>query len=256
VLNAERVRSLLGPSARFTAIEVLATTESTNRLLAGRAAAGARDGTVVAAEWQTAGRGRLDRSWEAESGTALLVSVLVRPAGVPRSRWYVLTAAAGLAAREACWKVGAFTPDLKWPNDLVTRTGKLAGILAEATGDAVVIGIGLNVHKAPPGAAWADEEVGHRIDRSELLAAWLIALEHHLQAWPAVLPAYRRACSTLGREVVVERPGGRLVGWAEAIDDDGRLVIRTPGSELVAVSTGDVIHVRPGASAGGAAAEN
>jgi BirA family biotin operon repressor/biotin-[acetyl-CoA-carboxylase] ligase len=245
VLIPERVRDLLGPSARFTEIEVFTVTESTNRVVAERAAAGAAEGLVVAAERQTAGRGRLDRSWEAEAGAALLVSILLRPAGLRPSRFYLVTAAAGLAAREACQRVGGFTPDLKWPNDLLIGERKLAGILAEATAPVVVVGMGLNVHSAPPGAAWADEAAGRRIDRSELLAAWLSGLDRLLGDWDAVLSAYRRACATVGRTVAVELAGDRVVGTAEAIDDDGRLVLREAGGGRVAVASGDVIHVRP-----------
>jgi BirA family biotin operon repressor/biotin-[acetyl-CoA-carboxylase] ligase len=249
VLIPERVRDLLSPSTRFTEIEVLTVTQSTNRVVAERAAGGAAEGLVVAAERQTAGRGRLDRSWEAEAGAALLVSILLRPAGLRPSRFYLLTAAAGLAAQEACRQVGGFTPDLKWPNDLLLGERKLAGILAEATGPAVVVGMGLNVHSAPADGAWADEAAGRRIDRSEFLAAWLNGLDHHLGNWDAVLSAYRRACSTIGRAVAVELAGDRVVGTAEDIDDDGRLVLRVAGGARVAVASGDVIHVRPDPSA-------
>jgi BirA family biotin operon repressor/biotin-[acetyl-CoA-carboxylase] ligase len=244
VLVPERVRTLLGPSTRFRSIEALPSIDSTNRLVADRAAAGAPEGLVVAAELQTAGRGRLDRSWEAASGAALLVSVLLRPAGLPLSRWFLLSAAAGVSAREACTRIGGFSPDLKWPNDLLVSERKLAGILAEATGGAAVVGMGLNVHAAPPGAAWADEAAGRRIDRSELLAAWLGRLDHHLGRWDDLLRAYRRACSTLGQQVVVEQGHSRLHGRAEDIDDDGRLVVRVTGGGQVAVSAGDVTHVR------------
>jgi len=253
VLVPERVRARLGPSTRFTTVEVLPSVDSTNRLVAARAAAGEPEGLVVAAELQTAGRGRLDRSWEAEAGAALLVSVLLRPADLPVSRWFLLGAAAGVAARQACHQVGGFTPDLKWPNDLLVGERKLAGILAEATGQAAVVGMGLNVHAAPPGAAWADEAAGQRIDRNELLAAWLDRLDHHLGRWDDLLAAYRQACSTIGREVTVEQGDGRgrLVGRAEGVDQDGRLVVRDATGARTAVSSGDVIHLRTAAGKDG-----
>jgi BirA family biotin operon repressor/biotin-[acetyl-CoA-carboxylase] ligase len=244
VLIAERVRDRLGPATRFTEIETLRSVDSTNRLVAARAAAGAEEGLVVAAEVQTAGRGRLDRSWQAEPGAALLVSVLLRPRALPPGRWYLFTAAAALAGREACQETGGFTPELKWPNDLMVGERKLAGILAEATGEALVVGMGLNVHGAPPGAAWTDEVAGRRIDRTLLLAAWLAALDRHLGATEEIMAAYRRACSTIGREVSVQQGAGQLLGWAEAVDDDGRLVVRRSDGTRVAVSSGDVIHVR------------
>jgi BirA family biotin operon repressor/biotin-[acetyl-CoA-carboxylase] ligase len=244
VLLPERVQALLGPSTRFTTIESLPSVDSTNRLVAARAAAGAPEGLVVAAELQTAGRGRLDRSWEADAGAALLVSVLLRPPDLPLSRWFLLSAAAGVAGREACQEVGGFTPDLKWPNDLLVGERKLAGILAEAIGNAAVVGMGLNVHGAPPGAAWADDLAGRRIDRSELLAAWLAGLDRYLGRWDQLLQTYRQACTTIGREVVVEQGDGQLAGRAEGVDDDGRLLVRSASGARIAVSSGDVVHVR------------
>lgn len=245
MLSIERVRGHLTATSRFHDIEVLEVTDSTNRVVAGRAAAGAPDGLVVAAELQTAGRGRLDRTWQAEPGAALLVSILLRPTDLPVARWHLLTAAAGLAGRLACQQVGGFSPDLKWPNDLLVGDRKLAGILAEADEGAVVIGMGCNVHLAPAGAAWVDEAAGRRVDRSDLLGAWLAALDDLLDRWDALAAAYRAACSTIGRTVIVERAADSLIGRAEAIDAEGRLVVRSDRGSTVAVSAGDVTHVRP-----------
>ena len=241
----ERVRAHLAASTRFTELELLDVTDSTNRVVAERAVAGAREGLVVVADLQTAGRGRLDRSWEAEPGAALLVTVLLRPDDLPSSRWHLLTAAAGLAACRACAEVAGFAPELKWPNDLLVGERKLAGILAEVTGGAVVVGMGCNVHAAPPGAAWVDEAGGKRVRRVDLLVAWLTALDGHLGRWEPLAAAYRQACSTVGRRVVVERGHDRLVGLAEGIDDEGRLVVRVDVGPPVAVAAGDVIHLRP-----------
>lgn len=256
-------RRRLATTTRFTDIELLAVTDSTNRVVAARAAAGAAEGLVVAADLQTAGRGRLDRSWEAEPGAALLVSLLLRPADLPASRWHLLTAAAGLAAVRACRDVGRFTPELKWPNDLLVGDRKLAGILAETSGGGVVVGMGLNVHGGPPGAAWADQVAGRRLDRSELLVGWLTALDGLLGAasgagnsgggagrggpggggpggggsggggpggWDGLAAAYRAACSTVGRRVAVQLGDRELTGRAQRIDDDGRLVVAPDGA--------------------------
>ena len=93
-----------------------------------------------------------------------------------------------------------------------------------------MIGMGCNVHGAPPGAAWVDDAAGRRVDRSDLLGAWLAALDDLLGRWDAVAAAYRAACSTIGRTVVVERARpARLLGRAEGIDDEGRLVVRPAG---------------------------
>lgn len=245
MLIDERVRRHLAATTRFTEIELLDVTDSTNQVVAARAAAGASEGLVVATDLQTAGRGRLDRSWEAAPGAALLVSVLLRPAELPAGRWHLLTAAAGLAAREACFEVAGVRPDLKWPNDLLIGDRKLAGILAEATGGAVVVGMGLNVHAAPPGAAWLDDAAGRRIARSDLLGAWLAGLDGHLGPWEPLAVAYRDACATVGRRVVIDHGGARTVGLAEGIDREGRLVVRPDGGSPLAFSAGDVTHLRP-----------
>ena len=243
----ERVRTDLAATTRFGDIRLLDETDSTNRVVAELAASGAAEGIVVAADLQTAGRGRLDRRWEAERGAALLVSLLLRPAGLPLERWHLVTAAVGLAARDACRSVAGVEADLKWPNDLLWRGSKLAGILAESTSGALVVGMGLNVHAAPPGAAWLDDAAGRRVDRAELLPEWLRTLDGMLDRWDLVVDRYRQECSTVGRRVEVEQQGSRLVGAAEAIDEAGRLVVQpdAAGSGPVAVSAGDVIHVRP-----------
>ena len=243
----ERVRTDLAASTRFGDIRLLEETDSTNRVVADLAASGAAEGIVVAADLQTAGRGRLDRTWEAEPGAALLVSLLLRPAGLPLARWHLVTAAVGLAARDACRSLAGVEADLKWPNDLLWHGNKLAGILAESTAGALVVGMGLNVHAAPPGAAWLDDAAGRRIDRGEFLHQWLASLDGMLDRWDAVADRYRHECSTVGRRVAVEQQGSSLVGTAEAIDEAGHLVVRpdAPGSAPVAVSAGDVIHVRP-----------
>jgi BirA family biotin operon repressor/biotin-[acetyl-CoA-carboxylase] ligase len=245
VLDEERVRRRLQQSTRSWTIELLAVTDSTNRLVAERATEGAPEGLVVAADLQTAGRGRLDRTWETGPGDALLVSVLTRPTDLPPSRWHLVTAATGLSAVAACEEAGGFTPDLKWPNDLMVGSAKLAGILAEASAGAVVVGMGLNVHAAPDGAAWADQAAGRRVDRSELLGAWLAAFDGWLGRWDDVARAYRETCATVGQRVTVTQPNATVEGRAESIDDDGRLVLVLGDGQKLALSVGDVNHLRP-----------
>ena len=242
----ERVRADLAASTRFNDIRVLEVTDSTNRVVAELAAGGAPEGVVVEAEVQTAGRGRLDRTWEAAPGSGLLVSVLLRPAGLPLARWHLLTSAAGLAGSDACAEVSGFRPSLKWPNDLVAGSGKLAGILAESSAGAAVVGMGLNVHSGPPGSAWLDQLAGRRVSRAALLVAWLRAFDRLLDDWDLVASRYRAECSTVGRQVEVEQADGKLAGTADTIDDQGRLVVRPAGGGApVVVSAGDVVHLRP-----------
>ncbi|HET6965760.1 MAG TPA: biotin--[acetyl-CoA-carboxylase] ligase [Acidimicrobiales bacterium] len=242
----ERVRSALAAETRFTDIRLLAETASTNDLVADLAAAGAPEGLVVTADFQTAGRGRLDRTWEAHPGDGLLVSVLLRPAGLPIERRALVASAVALAGRTACREVADVTPEIKWPNDLLSPEGaKLAGILAVEASGAVVVGMGLNVHGGPPGAAYLDALAGRRVDRASLLESWLRALDRLAADWDRVAARYRQECATVGRRVSVELSGGQVVvGTAEAVDELGLLVLRLDDGSVRSLSVGDVTHLR------------
>jgi BirA family biotin operon repressor/biotin-[acetyl-CoA-carboxylase] ligase len=223
-------------------VEVVAETGSTNDDLLAAAARGAPDRSVLAALHQTAGRGRLDRRWDAPPGANLLVSLLVRD--VPE-HLHELTQRVALAAREAAVHVASVTPELKWPNDLLLSGRKLAGVLAQAGSagggigpDHVVIGIGLNVRWAPEGAA----RLGEAVDPFDVLAELLLAYDR----LPAdIWPAYRAALATLGSIVRVERPGGVIQGRAVDVGRDGRLVVIDECAMSHHIDTGDVIHLRP-----------
>jgi len=213
---------------RFADVRWWDEVDSTNRLAADLARAGASDGTVVGADYQTAGRGRRGRTWTSEAGSSLLVSVVLRPS-LP-----LITLLAGLAAAEACEAVAGVPAALKWPNDVMVPEGKLGGILTELVGEAAVVGLGLNVgwrSPLPPGAA----ALGPEVDRGRLLVAWLTGLDQPGD----VLSRYRRRCTTIGRRVRVERPDETLEGTAERLDDDGALVV--DGRRLTA---GEVVHLR------------
>lgn len=245
----ERVREALATGTRFTDIRFRTETGSTNHEVATLAAAGAGEGLVIVTDYQSAGRGRLDRTWEARPGDGLLVSVLLRPGDLEAERWHLLTAATALAAREACHEVAGVIPDIKWPNDLLVGGAKLAGILAESQtgvgGPAVVVGMGLNVHGGPPASAVLDSVAGRRVSRALLLERWLWALDRRLGRWESVGDEYRRLCSTLGREVTVAVSGGvSIAGRAETTDGHGRLLIRLADGSLEAVAVGDVNHLR------------
>jgi len=180
-------------------------------------------GSVVVADHQSAGRGRLDRRWEAPPGTALLASFVL-------PRHPLLSLAAGVAAAEACG--GGVR--LKWPNDLLVDGRKAGGILVEVAQEKAVVGIGINLTAAPPGAATVEQT------RDVLLESLRRRLARWSVAPPAeVLDRWRRLSVTLGREVRVELPGRVLEGVAEDIDDTGALIVA--GEH---VSAGDVIHLR------------
>jgi len=230
--------------------------DSTNRYLLDEARRGAPDGLVAVADHQRAGRGRLGRTWEAAPGSALLVSVLVRPALAP-DRLGLLTMAAGLALSDAVTRAAGLTAGLKWPNDLVVHDRKLAGLLAEADlrgGEvrAVVVGAGCNLATGafPPelaGVATSVEaETGRRPDRDAVLDAFLDAFAGRLDDLDGVVAAARERSATLGRTVRVELgPGSVLRGTATDLTDSGALVVRDGAGVDHPVSVGDVVHLRP-----------
>jgi BirA family biotin operon repressor/biotin-[acetyl-CoA-carboxylase] ligase len=186
-------------------------------------------GSLVVADHQSAGRGRLGRRWETPPGSALLATYVapLHP---------VASLAAGVAAAEAC---GA-PVKLKWPNDLLLGERKLGGILVELRPDRALVGIGINLSWAPSGGARLER------DRDQLLGALLPRLERWLTADTGqVLERWRELASTLGRRVRVELPGEIFEGLAEALEDDGSLLVS--GRR---VGAGDVIHLRAPAGAG------
>ena len=241
-----RVLASLASETRFGDVRLLEETGSTMDVAVGLAAGGAGEGLVVAADFQTAGRGRLDRSWEARPGDGLLVSVLLRPDGLVAERRGLVASAVGLAAKDACAAVAGVRAELKWPNDLLAVGGpKLAGILAVEASGGVVVGMGLNVHGGPPGSAWLDDLAGRRVGRADLLEAWLRGLDRLVGAWDAVADRYRRECATVGRRVSVQLSDGQVVtGRAEGIDELGLLVLRADDGSSRALAVGDVTHLR------------
>ncbi len=259
-LDHDAVRAaLVGLWAR---VDIVERTGSTNADLLAAATAGAPDRTVLVAEHQEAGRGRLARSWVSPPGSGLTVSVLLRPVGVSASRLGWLTLLAGLATYDAVRALTTTVPcGLKWPNDLLLGPAqrKVAGILAEvadAQRPAVVVGIGLNVAAAPadqPGATSLAAE-GVEVGPTEMLIAVLTALARREAVWRAgrgdpdttrVRSDYRAACLSLGVPVRVELPGGAIhTGIAEDVDPDGRLLLLDPAGYRRAVAAGDVVHLR------------
>lgn len=237
-------------------VEVVQEAPSTNALVAERARAGAGEGLVVVAEHQTAGRGRLDRTWETPDRAALTLSVLLRPRVAP-TEWPWLPLMTGYAVSRALREAGV-EAGLKWPNDVLVGEGKVGGILVERvetpSGPAAVVGMGINVsttrEELPVEAATSLAiEAGAAPDRTDLLLWILGALREEYDAWQAggtaaLHAAYQRSCVTVGRDVRVTLPGGRsFTGRATGIDADGRLAVDGPEGR-VAVGAGDVVHVR------------
>jgi BirA family transcriptional regulator, biotin operon repressor / biotin---[acetyl-CoA-carboxylase] ligase len=222
---------------RFANVHWFETVDSTNRYLLQQAAAGKPEGLVAVADEQSAGRGRLGRSWIAPPGAALLVSVLLRPA-LPVDRTHLVTLAAALAAIDALPDAQA---RVKWPNDVVIGDRKLAGILAEADGaGAVVVGMGCNVRDDWFPSELRDIATAHSIERTELLVAWLRAYDARLGALDGVLADATAHSATLGRHVRVELAHETFEGTATALTDEGYLVV-----DGRVITAGDVVHLRP-----------
>jgi BirA family transcriptional regulator, biotin operon repressor / biotin---[acetyl-CoA-carboxylase] ligase len=264
-------RALVRPGALWTRIDVREETGSTNADVTAAALAGEPEGLVIVAERQRAGRGRRDRVWQSPPRAGLTLSVLLRPGlartdrgwgAVPAGGFAWLPLLAGVALREAVHRVAELDVALKWPNDLLAGDRKCAGILAEAAGDAVVVGIGLNVSTRADelpetsGLPATSLRLAGAVstDREPLLRALLRGLAGWYSGWreadgdaemSGLLAAYRRGSSTVGRPVRVLLPGGGdLVGDASGVDVDGRLVVRTADGADHRVSAGDVLHVR------------
>lgn len=225
-------------------IEALAETGSTNSDVIEAARAGADEGLVITAEAQTAGRGRMGRTWISPPGASLALSLLLRPS-LPVARWGWLPLLAGVALADAIEAPGK---GLKWPNDLLIGGRKCAGILAEAAvPGAVVIGIGVNLTEAPPGldAISLKEAGASTVDIVEPLLARFAEVYQAWQGGTDPREVYLSHCLTIGRSVRVTLPGGdELVGEATTVDSDGRLVVRDATGGLCPIAAGDVTHVR------------
>ena len=240
-------------------VRVVERVGSTNDALLEAGRQGAAEGVVMVADVQTAGRGRLDRRWEAPPGSCLLMSLLFRPpepftASAPR-----VTMACGLALVDAIAEIAGLDVPLKWPNDLiVTRDGgwaKIAGMLSEIGSDVgappfLVVGIGLNVNvpaahlpNLAPNATSLLVERGHPLSRVALLDAFLqrIATRYAgLRTGDDPLPEWRGRLVWMGQQVQVHTPTESVTGVAVTVNDTGALVLRLPDGSLRAFSVGDV----------------
>ena len=264
---------------RFGPVRHVAETGSTNAdLVAGAAVASGGsvvmpDGSVLVADHQTAGRGRLDRRWDAPPAANLLFSVLLRPTWDP-DRHPLATTTLAVATVDALGTHGVRAA-VKWPNDVLlvggTAPGKVAGILAElvaggpavggsggtfgAGSVAIVVGMGVNVgwpalsDDAPPGAT-SLAAAGHRVDRAELLESVLARFEARLTDLEApdgperLRRAHLERSATVGGEVRVDMPDGPITGTAVDLALDGSLLVDS-GDGPVAFRAGDVVHLRP-----------
>lgn len=246
-------------------IHLLYECESTNEVAAQLPATATSNcgWALVAAERQSAGRGRLGRVWQSPAGAGLLFSVLLDvPDDVPPPLVGLLPLAAGVAVADACRAAGV-PASLKWPNDVVVEPGpggavlgKLGGLLAERSARGVVMGVGLNVSltaaeaPTPEATALADHGLRSDVSREQLLAACVVGIVARWRSLLAgrrqgLLADFRERCLTLGREVLVSRPGGvESAGVAIDVDDDGHLLLRGHDGQVSVLTAGDVVQAK------------
>jgi BirA family biotin operon repressor/biotin-[acetyl-CoA-carboxylase] ligase len=233
-----------------------ATVGSTMDVARRAAEQGAPEGTVALADEQTAGRGRLGRSWVAPPAVNLLPTLLLRPSDAVLRQIAMI---APLAITDAVAECTALQTDIKWPNDVQARGKKLAGVLIETSVHSgerfVLVGAGINVNFDPRPfdeirdiATSVAVELGHDVERESLLAAYLGHFERMYRdamAGGSVRDAWRSTLVTLGKDVTATWPGGIAEGVAEDVDETGALIVRTADGARVTVEAGDVTLRRP-----------
>jgi BirA family biotin operon repressor/biotin-[acetyl-CoA-carboxylase] ligase len=250
MLSEEALRTALRSAGLDAPVRFEEVTDSTNTTALAMAEDGAPQWTLVAAGHQTAGRGRLGRTWVSEPEGALLFSVVLRPTLSP-ARAGLLTLLAGACMAEACRDACGVQTACKWPNDLLMDGGKAGGILAEAKVmegriQHVVLGIGVNLADPPVGVEGAAGLGG--CDGGRLLGEFLRRFRERYRpedpAFPeSVLAAYRPVAATLGRRVRATTVDGRVVeGTASDLDVGGDLIVETEEGRH-AVAFGEVLHL-------------
>jgi BirA family biotin operon repressor/biotin-[acetyl-CoA-carboxylase] ligase len=260
-LTAEGIRAGLDTASFGRNLLYLPETRSTNDEARRLAKGGAPEGTLVIADYQTAGRGRLDRRWDAPPGSSLLMSLLFRPALAPH-QVQRLTMICSLAVADAVESETRLRVGLKWPNDVVVGGAKVGGILTE-TGligsqvDYAVVGIGLNVDLEPSRlprlllmpATSLSHLLGRRVARLPLLWGFLRALEGRylaLKTGHSPHAEWATRLVTLGETVTVDVAGTGVQGVAEGVDPDGALLVRLADGRLETVVAGDVTQCAEG----------
>jgi BirA family biotin operon repressor/biotin-[acetyl-CoA-carboxylase] ligase len=254
IMAALTTRRLGRPTRFFPSIG------STNDVVHELAAAGAAAGLLVLADEQTAGRGRLDRSWWAPPAASVLMSLLLRPALSARLAGQ-LPMCLGLAAVEGIEAVTGLRPALKWPNDVVWDGRKLGGMLTELRADGerldyAVLGLGLNVNltfdePAADGLAAIAVSLRMAAGRPVDRAALVIALLERCEAWyerllsgESLHEAWASRLDTLGRQIIVALPVGTLTGVAVGVTPEGALIVRRPDGTNETIWAGDVTTLR------------
>jgi BirA family transcriptional regulator, biotin operon repressor / biotin---[acetyl-CoA-carboxylase] ligase len=253
-MNAESILSALKTERFGQRLHWYPETDSTNNRAKELAMGGASEGTLVVADAQTAGRGRLGRIWDSEAGTSLLFSVVMTPELSPIMAGIVPIAAAVAVARGISTSTG-LRSECKWPNDLLLRRKKICGILTESVMEgsslrALIVGVGVNVNQTsfPPDLANIATslaiEANRMFDRSEVLAAIMMEFETLAPALQensrGILLAWKAMSPMLGQSVRISHAGSVTDGIAHDLAENGALLIRTTGGALETVLAGDV----------------
>lgn len=262
VLRRALVRDAGGdPDAFWSRVDVVTETGSTNADLLAAPRDADYPRSVLIAEHQTGGRGRHARPWVSAPRALVTVSAVLDMPGMDLADIGWLPLLAGVAVVDVLRGTAGVDAELKWPNDVLIGGRKVVGILAEVAATApvptVVVGIGLNVSLTEdelpvPTATSLLLEDAEVTDRTVLVRAILRELARHHREWEAagwkvdaLAAAYKERCGTLGRRVRAELPGDReLIGTATDVDVEGRIVIEADGKSPVAVSAGDITHLR------------
>jgi BirA family transcriptional regulator, biotin operon repressor / biotin---[acetyl-CoA-carboxylase] ligase len=258
VLYADDLLSLVPPNQIVGRdIRVFQETQSTNDVAEKLARDGVREGVVVFAEAQTRGRGRLGRKWVSPARKGLWFSVLLRPNLRPQAATQ-LTVAAATALVRAILEHTDLQAEIKWPNDILIRGKKVAGVLTELNAELdhvkyIILGIGVDVNLAasdlPPDvrkiATSLKIEAGQAFRRADLAAGILRELDRDYerirnQEFAAMADEWEQHCSTLGHRVAIQIGERRLEGRAESLDEDGALLLRTDHGHLERIIGGDV----------------
>lgn len=215
------------------------------------------EGTVVCAESQSKGRGRLGRVWASPKNKGLYFSFVLRP-NLPLNQLAQLTLMSAVALAEAIETISELKPSIKWPNDILIGKDKLAGILTELRAESdqvkfVVVGIGLNVnatlHQLPPGSSSLKVAAANNFDRAQVfqvilrsLEKWYLKVLRH--EFAQVMEEWKKRSATLKKRIRITDPNGAIEGEAFDLDEDGALLIRKDNGVIVKKTAGDVFLLR------------
>jgi len=251
-LNASQIKENLGTRLFGAEVLVFDAVGSTNDLAKNHIGRG--EGLILIADSQTQGKGRSGRSWHSPGGLGIHLSALLKPPAAHPAPLTLMAGVAGISALKAFAAQASFKPFLKWPNDILTHRGKLAGILCEwAEPGWLVIGIGINVNHRPADfppalagrATSLQMETGEPADRVRLIRSLIVHLDREYQTWrlegtAGLAKRWSAHTAMFGKKITLRRGDSLFQGTAERLDEHGRLVVRMAAGETIAFDGGEV----------------